>query len=282
MKSKQLDIGRKNFHVASDWFDLRFLCWFLPDDEAKPFKEHVNAKKIRTNPKDFSYRIINHWQEYGLIEDSRPDGKGWRKFSITDVIWLHILTELRKFGFSIENLKKVKSEMELYKDTVHGISEKPLLDFYIIQAMQSDSAVYLLVFQNGESLPCTKHELQVAQMIGTIESNYISINISELLCKVFVKPEKRPKYFDDFVLDKSETELIETVRNTDVQSVSVTLKDGAIVEMEGVIEEEANTSIADLLKMNKFQEITIKEHKGKVTKIERKFKTRPSQRDNTK
>ena len=172
--------------------------------------------------------------------------------------------------------------MELYKDTVHGISEKPLLDFYIIQAMQSDSPVYLLIFKNGEALPCTKHELQVAQMIGTIESNYISINISELLRKVFVKPEKRPKYFDDFVLDKSETELIETVRNTDVQSVSVTLKDGAIVEMEGVIEEEANTSIADLLKMNKFQEITIKEHKGKVTKIERKFKTRPSQRDNTK
>ena len=273
--------ARRNISFASDWFDMRFGVWFLHDNEAKKLKELICERKIRSNPESFSYRIINHWQEYGLIEDKRPDGKGWRKFSVSDIVWLHILTELRKFGYSIENLKKVKKEMELLTDSKHKISEKALLDFYILHAMGTSEPVYLLAFQNGEALLFTKQELELAQMIGTIDGNYISINISELAANVFPKSMKRPDYYNNLNLNEQEEELVEFVRTSNVHRISVELKNGAIVSMDGVIKEEVGSRLSDLLKLDKFQEITIKSHKGSITKVERKIKRRPSQRDNS-
>ncbi len=52
----------------------------------------LNEKKYAIKDTDASYRSINHWSSLGLLDDVREDNnKGWRKFSIIDIVWLRIL-----------------------------------------------------------------------------------------------------------------------------------------------------------------------------------------------
>ncbi len=50
-------------------------------------------------------RVMNHWDAKGLIPLSRNKGKTY-KFNFTEFIWLHIVKELREYGFPLESIKE--------------------------------------------------------------------------------------------------------------------------------------------------------------------------------
>ena len=268
-------MDRKNYKVASDAFDFRFFEWFLGDDKSVKFKEAVCEKKHRLSDNKFTSRIINHWEKEGLFDDDRPKGKGWRKYSLSDVAWLHVISEIRSFGLSLETIQKVKKEIEGGKDSKHNLSQRPLFDYYLLTAMLDEVPVYLHVFREGEALFFTRIELELAQELGTLEGSYLTINMHKILNKVYSKEVKKPRYFTPIPLEQGEKELLKTLKKGGVQSIQIDLKDGVIVSMTDVVSEPKDSRIVDLLSMSNFQEITIKQHKGKVTKIERKIKTRP-------
>jgi len=58
--------------------------------------------------KSISSRMLNHWEELNLIDNNRENGKGWRKFSILDSVWMEIIVELRNFGFPNDKILNVK------------------------------------------------------------------------------------------------------------------------------------------------------------------------------
>ena len=76
------------------------------------FAKQLHEQYLRLDNEDFSYRIINHWEKNGLLLNARPDGKGWRRYSIIDVIWINIMGALRDFGYSIEALKKLRAFLD--------------------------------------------------------------------------------------------------------------------------------------------------------------------------
>ena len=76
---------------------------------------HINLKELTSErniipPKEiFSYRTINSWSDFGLIDDNRIEqGKGWRKFSKIEFAYILILKALRDFDISLAKLKIVK------------------------------------------------------------------------------------------------------------------------------------------------------------------------------
>lgn len=69
----------------------------------------LRSQYITAGNTSFGYRTINHWEEKGLISNSRNTGKGWRKFCISEITFLAFADELRQIGYSIDLLKKVKS-----------------------------------------------------------------------------------------------------------------------------------------------------------------------------
>ncbi|MBS0626729.1 MAG: MerR family transcriptional regulator [Verrucomicrobia bacterium] len=58
--------------------------------------------------KNISYRVLNHWDEEGLLECVRDSEKGWRKFNLIEGFWVHAIEALRKMGLSFQSLGKVK------------------------------------------------------------------------------------------------------------------------------------------------------------------------------
>src|ERR1035437_5383567 len=65
-------------------------------------EERLSAKEIGIN-----YRVINHWDEKGIIRFKRATIGGNRKFSFVDFIWIKIVEELRSFGVQLPIIKKI-------------------------------------------------------------------------------------------------------------------------------------------------------------------------------
>ena len=90
-----------------------------PKDYLDSFRMAVdllNKKDIKISNTFLSSRVLNHWQKRGLIDDERINGKGWRKFSSSEAIWLGIVRKLRKFGMDFDKIKKVKESLEYPQD----------------------------------------------------------------------------------------------------------------------------------------------------------------------
>lgn len=68
----------------------------------------LTFQKLQPIIENITYRKINLWSEKGLISDYRKkDSAEWRRFSYLDVIYLSIISDLRKFGVSLSKIKRI-------------------------------------------------------------------------------------------------------------------------------------------------------------------------------
>ncbi len=54
-----------------------------------------------------STRVMNHWDAKGLIPESSRNKGGPYTFNFIELIWLHIVKELREYGYPLERIKEV-------------------------------------------------------------------------------------------------------------------------------------------------------------------------------
>lgn len=52
-------------------------------------------------------RTIINWEKYGLISMKREIKDEWRRFNLTEYIWLHLVQELRNVGTPLNIIAKV-------------------------------------------------------------------------------------------------------------------------------------------------------------------------------
>ncbi|MCD4729389.1 MAG: helix-turn-helix domain-containing protein [Bacteroidales bacterium] len=69
------------------------------------FETNYSKKFIRVSP-----RVLQNWFENDLLPYDRLDGKKHR-FNFVEIIWLHIVTELRQIGLPIGAIKNVKNKL---------------------------------------------------------------------------------------------------------------------------------------------------------------------------
>lgn len=80
---------------------------FLKDDVVD-----YSLKKIKTrNNTTTSARIVNNWIELGIVSVDNEDRGKTNRFSKEEIIWLHLATELRTFGLSLEKIKLLRHEL---------------------------------------------------------------------------------------------------------------------------------------------------------------------------
>ncbi len=70
-----------------------------------------------------TYKVINDWTRLGIIEDRRHELKQWRKFSLIDLVWVRIVSELRSIKYPLNKIKELK--LLYYAQEIHvGNDEK--------------------------------------------------------------------------------------------------------------------------------------------------------------
>lgn len=268
-----MNMERKNYLLAGDAGFFRVLSYF--DKKNSPIFNVINEKRNRLDKSKFSYRIINHWQNEGLINDNRPSGKGWRMYSLIDIVWLNIITELRGFGYPIEKIKQVKQSLieplEDYKDK----HEIPILEESVALALIKKTPTFLLVFENGEALTATFEEMNISRELRAI-GNHIQININDILQRLYPNKDLKPVYKSTVNLNSGEMELMFMVRTGNYTEISVKKKNGKIELIEATEQIKADEKIFKILKEQSYQDIELKQQGGKVVFIKRKIKKKIS------
>ena len=79
--------------------------------------------------------MLNHWEKEGVIGDLRDGGRGWRKYSQLDRIWIQLVQQLRAFGYPLVNIKQLKE----------AIDNEALLEFAVSYAKLQKQSLRFLV-----------------------------------------------------------------------------------------------------------------------------------------
>ena len=77
----------------------------------KTLLEDSRRRRFELKDTEQTYRTINHWCKMGLIDDSRTNTQGWRKFSIVELALISIISTLRNFGIPLGTIKVVKEKL---------------------------------------------------------------------------------------------------------------------------------------------------------------------------
>jgi DNA-binding transcriptional MerR regulator len=256
-------VKNNNFFNPSDWFDLNFYGEFLSSDDS--IKAKFNEEMYTIGSEKISSRVLNHWCENGIIKDNRPNGKGWSKFSFSEVIWIEIVVKLRRFGLDLKRIKKVKEQLDFYN--VEGNKSKcPFLDFYLIVALTSKIPIKLIILESGQATILRQIDIDLSNELDSFSEDYICIDINKLLKNLLMLKNIKTDYLNYNQIPKSPiiSQIEKSLTAVDIQSVSVRVKD-----RDYIIDEEFFTK--DRIKANalmsvlKFGELIEKKESGKST-----------------
>ena len=253
-----------NLFVASDWFDINFFGEFA--SSAKAIKEKLNLQNYKVDDERLSSRVLNHWYKSEIIEDNRPNGKGWKKFSISELVWVQIVFKLRSIGLDLNRIKVVKHHIDKF-NSIDTTSSCLLLDFYILVAMHSKIPLKLLVFESGQAEIVRQVDIDIANEFEVITEDFIMIDLNKLLDKLFTKKKIKADYFGQMSSDKKSAlaQQIETsVSKENIQSVTIKVNDeDYIIGEKYFIKNRANANA--LMSMLNYGELIEKKNAGKST-----------------
>lgn len=142
-------------------------------------KESLNSPSYNAGQTGATYREINTWSKKGVINPAQEDN-GWRKFSFIDNIWVQVVLKLRKFGYPLKNLKKIKDR--ILED---GSPDYNKFLYYIMITItrRPVEEINFIVTSDGEYEIATYKEFTESKERFNQEEvyDYISINMNPII-----------------------------------------------------------------------------------------------------
>ncbi len=175
------------------------------------------------------YRKINHWDEKGLLLNTKREDGQWRKFNFIDCIWIRILSELRQFGVSfprIITLKEILTEkIPFPKNDTPGedIDYYNALMLLLIETILTRAPISILFQTDGEAFfynPKQQHEYG-AHYRQFIQIPHIHISLPYIFCQFLI--ENDIGLFDEKlpIITKNEHEVLTKIRNFSIRELTV-------------------------------------------------------------
>lgn len=252
---------------------------YLRDDKVQPFRDFLRNRKLTSADLNIPYRVINHWSGLNLFIDDEPNANQikWRRFSFTDIIWIEIIKELRKYGFSLDKISKLK---EFIID--QPIADPHAFEYQIFLTMVR-TPVSLLVYEDGFGIFIAREgDFSNKFIKGYLNSNlkrssFIVIDLNRIVTKLFPLKNNLPEFNDLVDLNADEVELINFIRFNSFEEVIVKLNDGKIQRFDGKKRESLEVDLLDLIHKNKYQRVTIVQAGGNTIAVERTVQQKPTQ-----
>ena len=251
----------KNVFGANNWFDVNFLGEFLNSDSK--IKDLFNEQIYTIKDERISSRVLNHWYEMELINDDRPNKKGWKKFSFSEVVWIEVILKLRMFGLNLKSIKQVKEQIDIYKTSHNNKSKCLLLDFYMAVVLTSTIPVKIIVFESGQAEIVRQIDLDIANTCGFIVEDFISIDLNKLLDGLLKKKNVRADYLN-YNISNIAKEIESSLSIDDVKSITIKVKDKDYVIGQEFFSLDRSKAMA-LMNVLQFGELIEKKNAGKST-----------------
>jgi DNA-binding transcriptional MerR regulator len=229
-------------------------------------KAFLLTEKYSAKDTDITYRLVNTWCKAGIMADRRKAEDGWRRLTFTDLIWLHLLIELRKFGLSIDQLA-VAYKTAFY---IHGDTQKPWNAFAVgvAQCFQKTN-ISIVVFNDGFLALAFDDELALHAMLSN--QPYIKLNLNQLVRKVHPKLSHAEHQKLAMRLSAEELEVISTIQEDDLDKITIRLKDGKIQNIDKErTQSNYQGSLNELTKEMSYGEVTLSVKEGRIAYVKQK------------
>lgn len=228
---------------------------YLRSKSTEPYRKFLRDKQYSSNDLGESYRVINHWADLGLLDDSRSDSNKWRKFSLVDIVWVFIVKELRKYGFPLEKIKELR--YNLFKIPFGTDWPEYDLEFHIFLTMIHQSVV-MLVFEDGGGVLLCEPDKPLSEYLHQGKMNsHLLIDLNKIMGEVFPKKDFRPHFPKMAYLSDQEFELVNFIRFNTFDEVKVVMKDGRIDRFDGKKTKTLETDLLKLIEERQYQRIEV-------------------------
>jgi DNA-binding transcriptional MerR regulator len=249
--------------IANDSVDEDFVSYF--DEENSKLHKLIREKRYTVKDTDISSRVINHWDDKGLLPDGvQVEEEKWRKFSFVEIVWLEVVKTLRGFGLSLDAIKKVKDQI-LSWNVQEGTYT--WFEYYVIKSASSPLDGYLVLSpEDKSSLIFSRHMESSKSVFGSRTLLLVSLKkmVSNLKVST-VEPESL------ISLSEDEVQLLGEVRDPKVSAVSLKMKDGKLknlISSEIVSGDELGSIKKELEENNMFFDVLERSENGKVQSAE--------------
>lgn len=257
-----LDKGKAVFR--GDAFDMSFYP-YVASDMAEAYHSLLNEKRFTTNKVDVSTRVAIHWEEEGVIDDEREEGKGWRRYSLLGLIWLQAVSKLRKFGYPMNLLTEAKKSLDgMFYGSTENNQRVSLLEYYVVRALLRER-VYLLAFEDGTIEIASESEC--TNTLFALE-DHIRIGFNPIVQRLFPTMELTPMVSPKVSLQDKEAEILIRLRTGNISEMNIQLKDGDVKTLK-ITEEVTEKKLFKLLREHPYQDINMIQRDRKVISVSR-------------
>lgn len=235
------------------------------------FSELLNDRIYTISYTNQTYRIINHWESKGLIPKVRRNKKGWRKFSLIDLVWLGTIRALRQCGYPLKKIKYGYDQMNEWHLDLSDSSDMPIIEHYIMGFIGYGLGFYCIAFKDGDIDFVDEDEYFVNEWIAS-KVDHIKISGVPIFNEYFPGDAIKVRSSRWVNLTDEEYKVVGAIRNPDIEEIIIKGKGGKIELLDRIQNMDPRSNIGDILREDDFQDIIIKRTNSKTVTIKRTFK----------
>lgn len=241
------------------------------------WREVLAKKVVPVKLTKVSRRVISHWYEVGLIDSEEKEDHKSRYLSYMEFYWVCIMVECRKLGYSIKNLKKVKEKLHSMIPSDFMDEEIPMLEEAVLHMIKNRQSLYLELTNEGEAVIINEKAFHYGSRASFYTSNII-IRLNRLFRDRIKNIHFRTEFINYPKLSENDRVVVASLNEDNTQSITITKKNNEVELIE--IEEDiiVDKRIIDILNEEDYQTIEIKQHNGKISKIKRTVKHKPTKK----
>lgn len=236
----------------------------------------LEKESFRVSHTDMTYRQINYLDSSGLLGSGREDNENkWRVFATRDIIYLHIINELKKFGVTIKHLRAVH-------DFFYGSKTKREISNEVLGACFMGAEMTLIIHSDAKGHVFSPMFLHSYDNLGLLRSDggmaEIRIRINDAvnrtakdrnLPEVKIKDSVGSRITELVTKLPSDVELkiLEVIRNKQYEQIKLKKKNGKPSVLYAESSSKSDISEQELLaeiSKNNFSDVQIKKRDGRV------------------
>jgi len=258
---------------------------FLNIDEKYGITKLINQKRFRVSDTSMTYRQITYLDKDGLLGvDARANGKGWRLFSIKETVFLSLVVELKKYGFTQEQIKPLRHTL-----IIAGKDEVPNKFVFdeLIGLCMSGMEINVVAYSDGQILffdPIFYSLNREGILNISDNTSFVLIRLNDLVNKAMEMLKKKPietttsptaAYLENAkntksVLSEKEQKVVEALRNQEYLSIEVRKKNGdldvmKVEQLEQYLDNQSQ--VISLIQQKQYSDIRLVKRDGKVVHL---------------
>lgn len=295
-----------NFKLSEE--ELKFMMEQQFLDEYPHLNDTLHKPQFTIGHLNVSPRDANYWDKQGVLPDVKGDGLR-RKYDLVQSMWIKLIQQMRSLGINLKTIKKLKDDIlksevdidEWKKEDVKRVieemnlrlgssfeaeeilkkigEEKPLFfETVILVAIIYRKPLYCLVNKDGRYFvysPRGHHALFEAHSVfhDFMSQPYFSLSLTEAYKELVC--DWAPKKFmaNISILSNTEQEILEYLRNKDINSITIRYKEGEpyLLEVDEKNQVSMEQRFLDVIAKNGFQKISVSTRNGKIVHFENKI-----------